>query len=73
MKIGLFLHNYITDNWKKIIGHLLIIVYELMFLNYIIFMWMACIFFSLFKAAILPSKCLFQSKLTHIMLLDTVL
>jgi len=37
-KIGLFLDYYIKDNWEKVIGHLLIIVYELMFLNYILFM-----------------------------------
>lgn len=41
MKIGLFLNDYIKDNWDKVIGHPLIIVYELMFLNYIIFM---CLF-----------------------------
>lgn len=38
MKIGLFLDYYIKDNWEKVIGHLLIIVYELMFLHYILFM-----------------------------------
>lgn len=48
MKIGLFLDDYIKDNWEKVIGHLLIIVHELMFLNYILFMWMSCIFFSFF-------------------------
>lgn len=74
MKIGLFLDDYIKDNWEKVIGHLLIIVYELMFFNYILFMWLSCIFFlNFFNGAILPSKRLFQRKLTHIMLLDKVL
>lgn len=48
MKIGLFLDDYIKDNWEKVIGHLLIIVYELMFLNYILFMcisWLVLGFF----------------------------
>lgn len=69
MKIGLFLDDYIKDNWEKVIGLLLIIVYELMFLNYILFMCMSWLFAGFFgfgfvfsKGAILPSKCLFQRK-----------
>lgn len=48
MKIGLFLDDYIKDNWEKVIGHLLIIVYELMFLNYILFMCMSWLFVGFF-------------------------
>lgn len=69
MKIGLFLDDYIKHNWEKVIGHLLIIVYELMFLNYILFMFMSWLFVGFLvlvlffsKGAILPSKCLFQRK-----------
>lgn len=54
MKIGLFLHDYIKDTWKKVIGHLLIIVHELMFLNYILLC--ECLIFPLFKGVISSSS-----------------
>lgn len=73
MKRDLLLDDYIKDNWEKVIGHLLIIAYELMFLNYGFYMkvlYCFLFYFFVFKGPILPSKYLFQGKLTHIMLLD---
>lgn len=48
MKIGLFLDDYVKDNWEKVIGHLLFIVYEWMFLNYALFMGMSCLMLGFF-------------------------